>query len=77
MNPAKFKTKTATNFITLLLLFLTYTQPATAFFRHLCHGTLAIGRYDPLMSPGKVAQHVHNVKGASSKSNFVKHLITC
>ena len=54
--------------VTILLFFLaTFLTPVDAYFRHLCHGQLARGRIDPIISPGKLSMHVHNIQGASGK----------
>lgn len=50
-----------------LLMVLSLIVPTNAFFRHLCHGEVGVGRIDPIMSPGKVAHHVHGIHGAQSK----------
>jgi len=46
---------------------------SSAFWRMSC-GIIQTGRIDPIVSPGKVASHVHKIAGASSESpkSFVK-----
>ena len=61
------------NFMLMLITILVLLNPSYAFFRHLCHGQLAVGRIDPLMAPGRASQHVHNIQGAQSK--FCHNLI--
>lgn len=41
--------------------------PASAFWRMECRGVAGQARIDPLMSPGSVASHVHEVFGSSGK----------
>lgn len=36
---------------------------------------LVVERIDPIVSPGKVASHVHNIVGVSSKRVFCSHSI--
>ena len=55
---------------TLLLLKLTGTH---AFWRLLCDGSVGLARMDPLMSPGRVGDHVHSIKGGSGESQQVPH----
>lgn len=38
---------------------------ADAFWRMECHGRVGLGRVDPLVNPGEVAQHVHHIHGSS------------
>lgn len=33
-----------------------------------CHGRVGLGRIDPLVNPGEVAQHVHAIHGSSGFS---------
>jgi len=61
----KPKGKLPINMILILIILLLKAAPATAFFRHLCHGQLAVARIDPLMSFGEASQHVHTAHGAS------------
>lgn len=41
--------------------------PASAFWRMECRGVAGQARLDPLMSPGAVAQHVHEIFGSGGK----------
>lgn len=49
--------------------------PAAAFWRMECRGVAGQARLDPLMAPGKVAEHVHEVFGSGGKLNqsLAKH----
>ena len=42
---------------------------ADAFWRMECHGRVGLGRIDPLVNPGEVAQHVHAIHGSSGFSD--------
>ena len=52
-----------------LLAFMVFATPATAFWRLLCKGQLAVARMDPLINFGQISPHAHAVHGASSKSS--------
>ena len=62
---SKFKMWPAVTITALIISIL--TTPIDAFFRHLCHGQVGMGRIDPIVSPGKTSAHVHNIQGAVSK----------
>ena len=68
------KVKMGSLYLTTVLFITFFLTPSLAFFRHLCHGQLGIGRVDPLMAPGKASQHVHNIQGAQSESNALDSL---
>ncbi|ORY82435.1 hypothetical protein BCR37DRAFT_347273, partial [Protomyces lactucae-debilis] len=55
---------TAAVLITWPLLF----AQTNAFWRLLCDNPVTVGRYDPIVSPGGVAGHVHTVSGGSGFS---------
>lgn len=68
MDGARVKTKNALYQATLILYALSvFTTPAHAFFRNLCAGSIALARIDPIVSPGKPSQHLHQLNGGSSK----------
>ena len=50
-----------------LVALLALTGSSDAFWRMSC-SVIQEGRIDPIVSPGKVASHVHKISGASSKS---------
>jgi hypothetical protein len=37
-----------------------------------CQGRLAVGRMDPMMSPGKPAEHAHSIHGSSGMSHSLR-----
>lgn len=49
---------------------LTLASGVQAFFRMECQGRLAVARMDPMMSPGKPAQHAHSIHGSSGKFSW-------
>lgn len=51
---------------TTISLLLAALAPADAFWRMSC-SIVQTGRVDPLVSPGKVAGHVHKIAGGSSQ----------
>lgn len=51
---------------TTIPLLLAALAPADAFWRMSC-SIVQTGRVDPLVSPGKVAGHVHKIAGGSSQ----------
>lgn len=44
-----------------------------AFWRLECDGSVGLARMDPLMDYGRVADHVHTIKGGSGKS-FISNI---
>ena len=50
-----------------LTIILLLSDVSEAFFRHLCHGEVGMGRIDPIVTPNQVSQHVHGIHGAQSK----------
>jgi len=50
----------------LAIALVTFSRNADAFFRMSC-GIVQTGRIDPIVSPGKIAGHVHKIAGGSSK----------
>lgn len=57
-----------------MLVFFLLVANANAFFRHICHGEVGIGRIDPIVTPGAASAHCHGIHGASSKSHMPKLL---
>jgi hypothetical protein len=53
--------------VTMVLVIALYTGDSSAFFRHLCHGEVGVGRIDPIVTPGKASAHCHGIHGAQSK----------
>lgn len=53
------------NSYTFFLATFVWSQvvPVTAFWRLLCDNPLTVGRYDPIVSPGAIAGHVHTISG--------------
>lgn len=47
---------------------LTLVSGAHAFWRMPCQTETGVARMDPLMDPGRIADHVHTVAGSSSMS---------
>lgn len=45
---------------------LTLVSGAHAFWRMPCQTETGVARMDPLMDPGRIADHVHTVAGSSS-----------
>ena len=43
-------------------------QGVYAFWRLECDGSVGLARIDPLMDYGRVADHVHSIKGGSGKT---------
>ncbi|KAJ4306429.1 hypothetical protein N0V88_001230 [Collariella sp. IMI 366227] len=50
------------------LAVLTAVSGASAFWRMECRGQLGLARLDPIISPGRVAQHAHAIHGSSGFS---------
>ena len=49
-----------------LVLVLAAVSPATAFWRLTCDHPVVVAREDPIVNPGKVSGHLHQVVGASN-----------
>ena len=49
-------------------LVLLSLQGVYAFWRLECDGSVGLARLDPLMDYGRVADHVHSIKGGSGKT---------
>lgn len=49
-----------------LFLALSLAGYSEAFFRISCPGRLVRERLDPIVSPGKIASHVHTISGGSA-----------
>lgn len=47
------------------LSILALASSASAFWRMPCPGRVATERLDPIVSPGKVAGHVHTISGSN------------
>jgi hypothetical protein len=55
-------------FYNTLFLVMSLTGYSEAFFRMSCPGRLVRERLDPIISPGKIAGHVHSISGGSAFS---------
>ena len=53
---------------TSLAIFGAAINGADAFFRMPCKGLLGIARLDPLVNPGDIAPHAHNIHGSNGQS---------
>ncbi|ROT38938.1 hypothetical protein SODALDRAFT_275518 [Sodiomyces alkalinus F11] len=56
------------NLLQFALLVAPLALKAEAFFRMECQGRVALGRIDPIVSPGEPALHVHSIHGSSGIS---------
>lgn len=52
---------------TSLAILSTAIHGADAFFRMPCRGLLGIARLDPLVNPGEIAHHAHNIHGSNGQ----------
>ena len=54
--------------MTAFFMILMFVAKSDAFFRHICHGEVGVGRIDPIVSAGEASAHCHGIHGAQSKS---------
>lgn len=67
----------APNFTSVVLGLLTLLAvPADAWWRMSCPGTLTRGRMDPIVDPGAVSGHVHEVLGGNGFYPLMNHAAT-
>ena len=59
------KRKTLTTSILSTLLYI--TDSADAFWRMPCRARTGVGRLDPLVSPGQIADHSHVIHGGGGE----------
>lgn len=55
---------------TSLAILGTAIHGADAFFRMPCRGLLGIARLDPLVNPGEIAHHAHNIHGSNGQCGY-------
>jgi len=73
---AHFTMSTFNPVLVLVLVLFLFNGLSSAFWRMSC-SVIQTGRIDPVVSPGKVASHVHKISGAQSKSSSFTSLPRC
>lgn len=49
------------------ILLASFIGATDAFWRLPCRGRAGLGRYDPIVDPGRPSSHVHTIQGPNSK----------